>query len=78
MFRVRGDGRSYHAMLFSGASAQGMPSLQPFVAGPEWTEVRLPLADFQGGDPAQVRGIAFTAGQPHGAFEFELDQVELR
>ena len=78
VFRVRGDGRSYNAMLFSGVAAQGMPSMQAFVAGPEWTEIRLPLADFQGGDPAQVRGIAFTAGQPHGAFEFELDQVELR
>jgi hypothetical protein len=78
VFLVRGDGRSYSAMLFSGPSVQGMPSMQAFVAGPEWTEVRLPLAGFPGGDPAQVRGIAFTAGQPHGAFEFFSDVVELR
>lgn len=78
VFQVRGDGRRYSAMLFSGASAQGMPSMQAFVAGPEWTEVRLPLAGFAGGDPSQVRGIAFTAGQPHGAFEFHIDHIELR
>jgi imidazolonepropionase-like amidohydrolase len=78
VLKVRGDGRSYSAMLFSGASAQGMPSVQTFVAGPEWTEVRLALSAFQGGDLTQVRGIAFTAGQPHGAFELLLDDVELR
>lgn len=78
VFRVRGDGRSYNAMLFSGPSVQGMPSVQVFVAGPEWSEVRLPLAAFQGGDLAQVRGIAFTAGQPLGAFELFIDDVELR
>jgi imidazolonepropionase-like amidohydrolase len=78
VFQVRGDGRSYSAMLFSGPSVQGMPSVQSFIAGPEWREVRLPLAAFQGGDLSQVRSIAFTAGQPHGAFEFRLDRVELR
>ena len=78
VFQVRGDGRSYSAMLFSGASAQGMPSMQSFVAGPDWQEVRLPLSGFQGGDLSQLRGIAFTASQPHGRFEFFIDAVELR
>lgn len=78
VFRVRGDGRSYSAMLFSGASMQGMPAMQAFVAGPQWQQVRLPLDGFPGGDPSLVRGIAFTAGQPHGGFEFFLDDVELR
>ncbi|MGO1541270.1 MAG: CIA30 family protein [Luteimonas sp.] len=78
VFQVRGDGRSYSAMLFSGPSAQGMPSTLAFQAGPEWTEVRMALADFPGADPSQLRGIAFTAGQPAGTFEFFLDHVELR
>ncbi len=78
VFQVRGDGRSYSVMLFSGASVQGVPSMQGFVAGGEWSEVRLKLSGFAGGDPSQVRGIAFTAGQPAGAFEFLIDQVELR
>ncbi len=77
VFRTRGDGRTYNAMLFSGPSVQGMPSTQTFVAGPEWTLVRLALADFPGGDLSQVRGIAFTAGQPLGGFAFQIDEVEL-
>lgn len=75
---VRGDGRSYNAMLFSGPAAQGMPSMQAFAAGPDWREVRLPLSGFPGADLSLLRGIAFTAGQPGGAFEFFIDNVELR
>ncbi|WP_202843142.1 CIA30 family protein [Luteimonas saliphila] len=78
VFQVRGDERTYSAMLFSGASMQGMPAVQTFTAGPEWREIRLPLSAFAGGDLSQVRGIAFTAGQPQGAFEFRIDRVELR
>jgi hypothetical protein len=78
VFWVRGDGRSYNAMLFSGPSMQAMPSLQAFTAGPEWREVRLPLAGFAGAEPALLRGIAFTAGQPAGEFRFRIDRVELR
>ena len=78
VFQVRGDGRSYNAMLFSGPTTQGVPSTLAFEAGAEWTEVRLSLADFPGADPSQLRGIAFTAGQPAGSFEFFLDHVELR
>ena len=78
VFQVRGDGRRYSAMLFSGPSVQGMPATLAFEAGPEWTEVRLALSGFPGGDPSQLRGIAFTAGQPAGTFEFLLDRVELR
>ncbi|MFD0738856.1 CIA30 family protein [Lysobacter koreensis] len=78
VFWVRGDGRQYQAMLFSGPSAQGMPSMQAFTAGAQWQEVRLPLAGFAGADPALLRGVAFTAGQPRGAFVFRIDRVELR
>jgi imidazolonepropionase-like amidohydrolase len=78
VFRVRGDGRNYSAMLFSGVQVQSMPSIQPFVAGPEWTEVRIPLSGFNGADLSRVRGLAFTAGQPVGAFAFQIDNVELK
>lgn len=78
VFHARGDGRTYNVLLFSGASAQGVPSMQPFVAGTEWREVRMPLTGFSSADTARVRGIAFTAGQPHGTFEFRIDGVELR
>ena len=78
VFRVRGDGRHYSAMLFSGVQMQSMPSVKPFVAGPEWTEVRIPLDSFNGADLSRVRGFAFTAGQPVGAFAFQIDDVELK
>ena len=77
VFRVRGDGRRYSAMLFSGTQMQGLPAIQAFVAGAEWAEVRLPLADFAGADTARIRGIAFTAGQPEGDFAFDLDEVRV-
>lgn len=78
VFKARGDGRTYSVMLFSGAQMQSMPSMKNFVAGPEWKEVRLPLANFSGADLVRVRGFAFTAGQPLGAFAFEIDDVEVK
>lgn len=78
VFHVRGDGRRYAAMLFSGPSAQALPSVVPFESDGEWREVRLPLSAFSGGDPSQVRGIAFTAGEPPGEFSIQLDEVQLR
>jgi imidazolonepropionase-like amidohydrolase len=78
VFRARGDGRNYSVMLFSGVQLQSMPSVKGFVAGPEWTEVRIPLDGFAGADLSRVRGIAFTAGQPAGAFAFQIDSVELK
>lgn len=78
VFHVRGDGRRYAAMLFSGPSAQALPSIVPFQSSSEWREVRLPLSAFAGGDPSQLRGIGFTAGEPAGAFSFQIDGIELR
>lgn len=78
VFHVRGDGRGYQVMLFSGPSAQALPSMQGFTAGKQWQQVRLPLAGFNGADLALLRGIAFSAAQPAGAFAFEIDNVELR
>ncbi len=78
VFQLQGDGRAVRIMLFSGASTQGMPSIHAVESGPEWREVRVPLSDFRGADPAQLRAIAFTAGDPAGAFRFLVDGVELR
>lgn len=76
VFHARGDGRRYQLMLFHGS--QQMPSMQSFEAGPEWKEIRIPLSAFNGADLARVRAIAFTAGQPQGAFAFRIDSVELK
>ena len=78
VFQARGDGREYSVLLLSGEDQQGMPAMRGFVAGPEWKEVRLPLATFAGANPGMLRGIGFSAGLPVGEYRFEVDQVELR
>lgn len=75
IFRTRGDGRRYSLMLFHGD--QPMPSILAFDAGREWKEVRIALKDFPDADLRRVRGIAFTAGQPQGAYAFLLDDVRV-
>jgi imidazolonepropionase-like amidohydrolase len=74
VFEARGDGREYSVLLFSGAE-QAMPAMQSFIAGPQWQQVRIPLAAFQGGDVTRIRAIGITAGLPHGAFALEIDEV---
>lgn len=77
VFQVRGDGREYALLLFSGAQG-GLPAMQPFRAGPEWQEVRIAFDDFRGAELAQLRAIGITAGLPHGDFALEIDAVQLR
>jgi ABC-2 type transport system permease protein len=73
-FYVRGDGKHYSASFFSTADRNTPPSPFPFEAGPEWKEVRVPLADFVV-DPSRVRGIMFLYGTPDDPFRFEIDNV---
>jgi imidazolonepropionase-like amidohydrolase len=78
VFYVKGDNRSYNVMLFSGSEAQSIPQTQSFKTSASWQQVRLSLAEFAGADLAQLRGIAFTAGDEPGIFQFEIDQIEIR
>ncbi|HNR90917.1 MAG TPA: CIA30 family protein [Dokdonella sp.] len=78
VFHIQGDGREVRVMLLSGPTQEAMPAVRSVPTGPEWTEVRLPLASFVGADMALLRGIAFSAGNPPGAFRFRIDGVELR
>lgn len=77
-FRARGDGRSYAVMLFGAGAAATVPPMVPFVAGPEWTVVEIPLERFATADPSIIAGLAFGAQAPLGPFAFELDDVEIR
>lgn len=77
-FRTRGDGRTYTAMLFGAGAAATVPPTVPFVAGPEWAVVEIPLESFATADPSIIAGLAFVAQTPLGAFAFELDDVEIR
>ncbi|MEO1370611.1 MAG: CIA30 family protein, partial [Acidobacteriota bacterium] len=76
-FRVRGDGRQYSAMLFSG-DMDGIPPTRTFTADDAWQVVSFELESFYQAEPGAVRGIAFIADDPPGAFRFELDDVEIR
>jgi imidazolonepropionase-like amidohydrolase len=77
VFWAKGDGRRYNVMTFSSTQA-GVPPTQSFIAGPSWSEVRLPLDGFAGLDLSQVTGFSFNAGAPEGEFGFMIDNVEIR
>ncbi len=73
-FWAKGDGGTYSIMLFT--SSRGMdPSIQSFVAGESWTEVRVPLEGFDGADGSNVTGVLFAAGRNPGPFRFAIDEV---
>jgi len=74
-FKVRGDGKTYQVMIMG--AANNRPSSVPFVAGPEWAEISLPLSAFAGIDPAAVAMLAFSAGPQPGEYRFELADVRL-
>ncbi|WP_419861840.1 CIA30 family protein [Candidatus Palauibacter sp.] len=77
-FRARGDGRGYTVMLFGAEIAATAPPAVPFVAGPEWAVIEIPLESFATADPSIIAGLAFVAQAPLGSFTFELDDVEVR
>jgi hypothetical protein len=76
-FFAKGDGKRYRVMIFArhlGFTA----ATRTFVAGAQWTEVSMPLSDFDGIDGRDVMGILWTGGPQPGKFSFAIDQIELR
>ena len=76
-FWAKGDGRTYHVMVFSQGRGQ-MPLTVDFVAGADWKEYSFPFSAFEGIDGHDVMGIAFTAGPQPGPFSFRIDEVTLK
>lgn len=74
-FKVRGDGKTYQMIAMS----QGVqiPGAKPFVAGPEWTEVTVPLRELKGIDLATLTMLGFNAGPQPGDYRFEIVDVRL-
>jgi len=74
-FKVRGDGKTYQMTAMS----QGVqiPGAQSFKAGPEWTEVTVPLRELKGIDPATLTMLGFNAGPQPGDYRFEIVDVRL-
>jgi imidazolonepropionase-like amidohydrolase len=76
-FWARGDGKTYHVMLFAQSKGQ-MPITVDFVAGADWKEYTFPFSAFEGIDGHDIMGIAFTAGPQPGPFTLRLDEVSIR
>ncbi|HEX8954601.1 MAG TPA: CIA30 family protein [Polyangia bacterium] len=76
-FFARGDGKRYRVMIFA-RHLGFLPATRTFVAGPQWTEVSMPLADFDGLDGRDLMGILWTGGPQPEKFAFAIDQLELR
>jgi imidazolonepropionase-like amidohydrolase len=74
-FRVKGDGQSYNASIM--AKGTSFPVNVAFIAGTEWREVSIPLADFKGIDVTQLTMLAFNAGPKVGQYQFQIADVRL-
>ena len=72
---MRGDGKAYQMIAMS----QGVqiPGAKAFTAGPEWTEVTVPLRELKGIDPATLTMLGFNAGPQPGDYRFEIVDVRL-
>jgi hypothetical protein len=57
--------------------AGGMPAMQPLTLGPEWKRHAFALSSFET-DGHDLVGLGIVRSQEVGAFEFRLDQVEIR
>jgi hypothetical protein len=73
-FQVRGDGKRYTLMIFSGAT-QGVPLMYTFTAGAEWQKLDIELARFGAVDFKRVRGIAVLYMGIDGAFRVQIDDL---
>jgi imidazolonepropionase-like amidohydrolase len=74
-FRVRGDGQIYQLIAMSKDVPR--PGSRAFTAGPEWTEITVPLSELKGIDPAAMTMLGFNAGPQPGDYRFEIADVRL-
>jgi imidazolonepropionase-like amidohydrolase len=77
VFRVRGQGSGPQgrAMLFDTAGPQ--PRQRSFAFSADWSEVRIPIADFAGLNTKAVVGLVISTDPTKGPFAFEVDDVRL-
>jgi len=77
VFWAKGTGATYRVIL-NNAGLTDLPSVQGFVAGPEWTEFVIPLSGFVGVDRQAVVTVAFAGGEEPGEFHLQIDELRLR
>ncbi len=75
-FFARGTEGTYRILIFTQAGGY-VPAIQTFHAGPEWTQVTLPVSAF-GIDAHDLIGIFFGGGPAPGKLSLQLDDVQLR
>jgi len=76
-FWAKGDGKTYSIAVQTQTNSGSVPTIKPFLAGPEWKRYSFPISDFDT-DGRDVTGIAFARSQEAGKFEFEIDEVEIK
>jgi imidazolonepropionase-like amidohydrolase len=75
-FWAKGDGKPAYVMAF--AQSRGyIPATKTFVTGQEWKQFHFKWNEFDGLDGAETYGIFWGGGTKPGAFELQLDDVEL-
>jgi len=72
-FSARGDGGNYEVLLFS-QSKGDLPAFQLFPTGPAWKQYRFALADFDGVNPGDIKGLLFASNRT-GPYSLQIDQV---
>jgi hypothetical protein len=75
-FWAKGDGKTYSIAVQTQTNSGSVPTIQAFVAGPEWKQNSFPISSFDT-DGHDVTGVAFARTQEAGKFEFEIDEVEI-
>jgi imidazolonepropionase-like amidohydrolase len=76
VFWTKGDGKPHRVLCFTESGGR-VPAVVPFMAGAEWSEVRIPLSQFHGSDGHDVQALLFDGGMTPGPFQFEIDEVKL-
>jgi beta-glucosidase len=76
-FWAKGDGKTYAIVVETEENQGSMPTIQTFVAGPEWKQYSFAISSFNT-DGHDMIGIAFAHAQQPGKFEFEIDEVEIK
>ena len=76
-FWAKGMAKPYSIAVQTQTNAGSVPTILPFVTGPEWKQYAFPLSSF-GTDGHDVTAIVLVRSQEAGQFEFELDEVEIK
>jgi predicted Ser/Thr protein kinase len=72
-FAARGEPGTYELLVFS-QSKGDLPAFRPFDVGREWREYHFALADFDGVNPGDIKGLLVAYNRP-GRFELIIDHV---